>query len=448
MTTPRTILVVDNDVNILEVLEARLSASGFRVFKAGDAASAIRTLKKTPVDLLVSDVKMPRKSGVELFREIKETLPNLPVIFLTAYGSIPDAVDAMRMGAADYISKPFDGRELIEKINQILDRPETADTACPEGFDGEFYWGKTPAMQALFSMVQKVAPAQVNVLLLGESGVGKERVARYIHGQSPRSARPCVVVDCGSTPAGILESELFGHIKGAFTHAVKDKVGLIQAADTGTLFLDEIGNISHDMQCRLLRFLEDHRIRQVGAVSETPVDCRVISATNADLMEDIQAGTFRQDLYYRLKGIALTIPSLRERKDDIPALAAFFASRATGDDPGGIRISQEALAVLCAHTWPGNIRELKNVVEAGAILCRNRTIEPRDLQIETAGNAGAGDPDPGAVFSIAESEKHTIIRALKEARGVQKKAADLLNISKRAIHYKVRKYNIDPDLYK
>ncbi|WP_022665636.1 sigma-54-dependent transcriptional regulator [Desulfospira joergensenii] len=445
MKTPQKILVVDDDPNILAVLETRLSAAGFRVLQAGDAASASRILKQTPVDLLVSDVKMPRKSGMELFKEIRETLPDLPVIFLTAYGTIPDAVDAIKLGAVDYISKPFDGRELIEKINQILALcKKEAATARPEGFEGDYYWGESPAMKALFDMVKKVAPTQVNVLLLGESGVGKERIARYIHEHSARKNQACVVVDCGSTPAGILESELFGHVKGAFTHAVKDKTGLIEAADKGTLFLDEIGNISHDMQCRLLRFLEDRQIRQVGSVCETPVDCRVISATNADLMEDIQAGTFRQDLYYRLKGISLTIPPLRERREDIPELAAFFAGSAAKD--GEIRFSADAMDLLCTHSWPGNIRELKNVVEVGAILCQNQTIEPRDLQIETLERGGA--EAPGTAFSIEESEKNTIIRALKETRGVQKKAADLLNISKRAIHYKVKKYKIDPGLYR
>ena len=445
MTAPRHILIVDDDPNILEVLEARLSAAGFSVIKAKNAAEAARVLQKIPVALMVSDVKMPRKSGMELFREIRESRPDLPVIFLTAYGTIPDAVDAIKLGAVDYIPKPFDGKVLIEKINQFLSLAGPAPT-CPEDFEGGFYWGKSPAMKSLFTMVTKVARAEVNVLLLGESGVGKERIARYIHDHSTRKDRPCVVVDCGSTPAGILESELFGHVKGAFTNAVKDKTGLIQAADSGTLFLDEIGNISHDMQCRLLRFLEDRQIRRVGDIAESPVDCRVISATNADLMADIQAGTFRQDLYYRLKGIALTIPPLRERREDIPALAAFFASGAAGAD--GICISDEALADLCDHTWPGNIRELKNVVEAGAILCRDRTITPEDLQID-AGTGAAGDPNGMEThFSIEESEKSTIIRALKEARGVQKKAADLLNISKRAIHYKVKKYGIDPGRYR
>lgn len=449
MNTPPRILIVDDDPSILEVLDARLTASNFLVSKAHDAATAACILKDQPIDLLVSDVKMPRKSGMELFGEIQKTLPDLPVIFLTAYGTIPNAVDAIKQGAVDYISKPFDGRMLIKKINDTLAvGRRNAEKKYPASFEGDYYWGKTQVMRSLYSMVHKVSATQVNVLILGESGVGKECIAKYIHHHSTRKKHPYMVVDCGSTPAGILESELFGHLKGAFTHAVKDKKGLIQAADLGTLFLDEIGNISHDMQCRLLRFLEDGMIRQVGAVTDKNVDCRVLAATNADLLEDIDKGIFRQDLYYRLKGITLTIPPLRDRKEDIPELSQFFVdryTRAQGIDQ--TRISDVAMKVLVEHTWPGNIRELKNTLEAGTILCRDNIIQPWDLQIEDIRENATLVSDVQA-FSIGESEKNTIIRALKKTRGVQKHAADLLNISKRAIHYKVKKYNIQPLEYK
>ena len=458
MNTPPRILIVDDDPSILEVLDARLTASNFLVSKASDASGAARILKDQAIDLLVSDVKMPRKSGVELFIDIQKTLPDLPVIFLTAYGTIPDAVDAIKLGAVDYISKPFDGRMLIKKINDTLIAGRNREKKePPTSFEGDYYWGKSRAMKSLYTMIKKVSSTRVNVLILGESGVGKECIAKYIHLNSSRQTQPYVVVDCGSTPAGILESELFGHLKGAFTHAVKDKKGLIQAADHGTLFLDEIGNISHDMQCRLLRFLEDGKIRQVGAVTDKNVDCRVLAATNADLKEDIEAGTFRRDLYYRLKGITLTVPPLRERKEDIPALSRFFVDRYTRTHGiEQVRISDATLKVLMEHPWPGNIRELKNTVEAGTILCRDNTIQPWDLQIEmireNASLVSDLQQEPGQEqeleFSIEESEKNTIIRALKKTRGVQKHAADLLNISKRAIHYKVKKYHIQPLDYK
>ncbi len=447
MSARENILIVDDDPGILEVLEARLETAGFRVFKASGASGALRLAKEHPLDLMVSDVKMPRKNGMDLFVDIREELPGLPVIFLTAFGTIPDAVDAMKLGAVDYMTKPFDGKLLVEKVKQVLSGKDARVKTVSESTD-DFIWGKSQAMAALYPVIQKVAATQVNVLILGESGVGKERIAAHIHRHSDRSDRPYVVVDCGSTPAGLLESELFGHLKGAFTHAVKDKKGLIEAADTGTLFLDEIGNISYEMQCRLLRFLEQGAIRQVGSVVETKVDARVIAATNADLWEAIETGGFRQDLYYRLKGIAVTIPPLRDRTEDIPQLSKFFLDRyvkAQGIEP--IQISDPAMAILKAHPWPGNVRELKNTLEAGAILCRNQTITPGDLQLEPVRKA-AVTAETHDDFSIEKSEKNTIIRALKETRGVQKTAADLLNISKRAIHYKIKKYGIIPAEYK
>ncbi|MBF0467411.1 MAG: sigma-54-dependent Fis family transcriptional regulator [Desulfamplus sp.] len=477
MTKGCKILIVDDDPNILEVLDARLSASGFNVFKAPDALTAMQILESEHVDLLISDMKMPVTSGMDLFLDIQKTMPDLPVIFLTAYGTIPDAVHAIKQGAVDYISKPFDGRELINKIHQVLGARQQGvlfsenrnidSGAMPSHetlvFEDEFYWGKTPAMQELYRMIRKVAATNVNVMILGESGVGKEWIARAIYRNSSRRDKPYVVVDCGSTPAGILESELFGHLKGSFTNAVKDKKGLIETADKGTLFLDEIGNISHEMQCRLLRFLEDKTIRQVGSVHEKIVDCRIISATNADLSADIEAGTFRQDLYYRLKVVTLQIPPLRERKEEIADFAKFFVDRYTKEhNLPKAGFTDATIKLMEEHDWPGNIRELRNALEAGIVLCKNDIMQPWDLQL---GNNQKSRKQNGADqkssildyrlsregetgFSIEDSEKNTIIRALKESRGVQKKAAELLDISRRAINYKIKKYDIQPKDYK
>ena len=504
------ILIVDDDSNILEVLDARLSASGFNVFKAADAQSAMQILKKESVDLLISDMKMPVTSGLDLFLEIQQTLPELPVIFLTAYGTIPDAVNAIKHGAVDYISKPFDGRDLIKKIRQILetrqhskqpniniestqanetvlskaasiktdsvkptinsdkDNSNTSNNIEPNHpiiFEDEFYWKKTQAMQELYSMIKRVASTNVNVMILGESGVGKEWIARSIYRNSSRRDQPYVVVDCGSTPDGILESELFGHLKGSFTSAVKDKKGLIETADKGTLFLDEIGNISHEMQCRLLRFLEDKTIRQVGSVHEKIVDCRIISATNADLAADIEEGTFRQDLYYRLKVVTLNVPPLRNRKAEIADFAKFFVDRYTKEhNLPKVAFADETIELMESHDWPGNIRELRNALEAGIVLCKNDIMQPWDLQLgnnqklikNSKPDIKPSDPnsenrsfnDVEAGFSIEESEKQTIIRALKESKGVQKRAAELLDISRRAINYKIKKYDIQPRDYK
>jgi len=447
---PIKILIVDDDPNILEVLDARLTAANFNVLKACDAPSAIQILKKESVDLMISDMKMPAMSGMDLFSEIKKIHPELPVIFLTAYGTIPDAVCALKKGAVDYISKPFDGRLLIHKINEILanrkaDMNEDTGSLIEEGF----YWGKSPAMKELALTTRKVAASNVNVLILGESGVGKECIARFIHQYSSRKSHPCIVVDCGSTPTGILESELFGHMKGSFTHAMQDKKGLIEAAHKGTLFLDEIGNISGDMQSRLLRFLEDKKIRRVGAITETSVDCRVLSATNADLAAGIEEGTFRQDLYYRLKGVTLHIPALRERKEDIPALSSFFITHYTREhNLPKVELADTTLQLLKSHTWPGNIRELKNALEAGIVLCKNNKMQPSDLQLENNGGKNTPFTSNETGFSIEDSEKHTIIRALRQANGVQKTAAQLLKISRRSIHYKIQKYNIQASDYK
>ncbi|MBF0232311.1 MAG: sigma-54-dependent Fis family transcriptional regulator [Desulfamplus sp.] len=329
-------------------------------------------------------------------------------------------------------------------------------------FEDEFYWGKTLAMQELYRMIRKVAATNVNVMILGESGVGKEWIARAIYRNSSRKDKPYVVVDCGSTPAGILESELFGHLKGSFTNAVKDKKGLIETADKGTLFLDEIGNISHEMQCRLLRFLEDKTIRQVGSVHEKIVDCRIISATNADLSADIEAGTFRQDLYYRLKVVTLQIPPLRARKEEIADFAKFFVDRYTREhNLPKVAFADATIKLMEEHEWPGNIRELRNALEAGIVLCKNDIMQPWDLQLgnnqksrskevsnENIASYNRSFTESETGFSIEDSEKNTIIRALKESRGVQKKAAELLDISRRAINYKIKKYDIQPKDYK
>ena len=448
MSKGGTILVVDDDPNILMVLSVRLEAAGYDVVQASDGPEALAILKKKGVDLMISDVKMPEMNGMELYAEARRANMSLPVIFLTAYGTIPDAVMAVKAGAIDYITKPFDGRDLVSKVNALL-----ADTVKMPKFvladdEGEFYWGKNRAMHELRDLIQRAATSNANILILGESGVGKECIAKMVHDQSSRRGRPYIVVDCGSTPPGILESELFGHMRGAFTNAVQDKQGLIEAADSGTLFLDEIGNISADMQSRLLRFLEDRKIRRVGSVKEKDVDCRVISATNADLQADIKKGTFRQDLFYRLKVVTLTVPPLRERKEDIPALARYFVAkqcRQQGIQP--IEIAPETLEWLCCHDWPGNVRELKNGLEAGVVLCRKNIMYPADLQL-VGFESVEEDLDEKSSFSIKSSEKDAIIRALKETGGVQKHAAELLDISRRSIHYKIKKYNITVADYK
>ncbi|MBU1568239.1 MAG: sigma-54 dependent transcriptional regulator [Proteobacteria bacterium] len=445
MNVERHVLVVDDDPSILEVLEARLCAAGFVVHEAGDGPAALHILKNLKIDILISDMKMPGMSGMELLAHARASHPRLPVIFLTAYGTIPDAIHAVKAGAVDYLTKPFDGRELVRKIQEILSRPQYPAQEQSKG--DRFVWGSSQAMQELHGMLQKVAASNANVLILGESGVGKECIAKLLHNSSGRQDAPYIVVDCGSTPPGILESELFGHIKGSFTHAIQDKKGLIEAAHGGTLFLDEIGNISAEMQSRLLRFLEERTIRPVGAIKEKTVDCRVIAATNSDLKAAVDAGKFRQDLYYRLKVVSLHIPPLRHRREDIPALANLFITSFLRENAlPNIDLPEKTLQWLQTLSWPGNVRELKNALYTGIILCHNNQILPEDLQLDINPVAELllNEDD----FSMDQSEKEAIIRALKQTKGVKKDAAELLGISRRAIQYKSKKYNLDSTNFK
>ena len=451
----QTILVVDDDLHILEVMEARLTSAEFRVLTATNVTEALDVLQHHPVDLLISDMRMPGMSGMDLLKEARHNHPSLPVVFLTAYGTIPDAVKAVKAGAVEYLTKPFNGRDLLQRVQKILKEAPVhvasgpvvpaPKTDIPDLKSG--VWGvRSSSMLELYELLERVAPSNVNVLILGESGVGKERIARLIHQSGPRRDHPLVVVDCGSTPTGLLESELFGHVRGAFTHAIRDKKGLIEAAHGGTLFLDEIGNISPEMQIRLLRFLEDRRIRRIGDLREIPVDCRVISATNVDLPADVKSGQFRQDLYYRLRVVTLRIPPLRERRDDIPLLSQHFVEsfcESQGLPP--IKLPSETIDWLCQYDWPGNVRELKNALEASVVLCKEGVIRTRDLHI--AGLPATLQTTPAmsasGAMSLEDSERNAIVRALEQAGWVQKDAAELLGISRRAINYKIKKYGIE-----
>jgi DNA-binding NtrC family response regulator len=449
MPNSTTILIVDDDQNVLEVLEARLQSAGFCIFKAENGREALRILQDQKIDLMISDMKMPGMSGMEVLGKARSLQPGLPIIFLTAYGSIPDAVKAVKAGAIDYLAKPFDGRELVYKLRKVLeDIPGAGSDADCDTVARDMELAVSPRMKELYALVKRVAQSNVSVLILGESGVGKERIARLLHQLGPRSKQPFVVVDCGSTPAGLLESELFGHVRGSFTHAVNDKKGLIETADKGTLFLDEIGNISLEMQVRLLRFLEDRKIRRIGDLKENAVDCRVIAATNSDLPEDIKSGKFREDLYYRLRVVTLNVPRLQERKEDIPVLARLFVQTyASQHGTRVIEMPQETVQFLYDYPWPGNVREMKNAIEAGIVLCRGNVLKPDDLHLSGLPSlSGAGvvarEEEPVS-FSLEDTERNAIIRALKQAGGVQKEAAKLLGISRRAIHYKIKKYEID-----
>ena len=447
-----TVLAVDDDRNILQVLEARLASAGYRLRLAGNAEEALEMLAEEPVDCIVSDVKMPGMGGVGLLKEVLADWPEVKVILLTAYGSIPDAVASIRTGAADYLTKPFDGRQLVAKIDSLLAGRTPARKKAPQAKEapvaGLLWGGKSPAMREFLERLERVARGDVNVLVTGESGTGKELVARILHQLSPRAKGPLVIVDCGSTPATLLESELFGHVKGSFTHALKDKKGLIEEADGGTLLLDEIGNISPEMQTRLLRFLQEKTIRRIGDTKEIPVSCRVVAATNADLPALVRKGAFREDLYFRLKVVTLSVPPLRDRPEDIPILAERFLEAACKDqNRPAMTLAAETLKRMAAYHWPGNVRELKNAIEAGVVFARDDVFRPGDLALESLDQpipAGASGAHEELSLDLEENEHQAILRALKKTGWVKKAAADLLGISRRAIHYKIKKYGI-PD---
>ncbi|MGD9608855.1 MAG: sigma-54-dependent transcriptional regulator [Desulfovibrionaceae bacterium] len=440
-TARKTILAVDDDPHILEVLEVRLVSAGYDVVTASDGQEALEVLAKTPVRLVISDIRMPGMSGTRLQEEMVRRGLKLPIIFLTAHGSIPGAVEAIKHGAVDYLTKPFDGQELLARVAEVFAKVEGASLTEPGEMAEGGLVGKSQAMRDLAAMIERVAARDVNVLVLGESGTGKELVANLIHRRSPRKNGPLVTVDCGSTPAGLLESELFGHVKGAFTHAVKDKKGLIEQAHQGTLFLDEIGNISSEMQVRLLRVLENHKIRRIGDVREIQVDCRVIAATNADIFEQVSEGVFREDLLYRLKVVTINVPPLRERREDIPVLAEHFARQfCAAQGIPQVTIPAETMAFLMAYPWPGNVRQLRNALEAGVVLCTDGVLAEGDLQLPLAGK---GPDRSGESLSLEESERTAIVRALEQAGWVQKEAAPLLGVSRRALNYKIQKYGIE-----
>ena len=439
-----TILVIDDDRNILEVLAMRFESSGYTVLTAENGEHGIKQLHHHHVDLVILDVKMPGIGGQQVLERILDIRPRLPVIMLTAFGTIPEAVQAVRSGAVDYLTKPYDGADLLNKVQELLaERRESHVTSPnPNTMEDRIWGGESPAMQQVFGLVARVAPSDADILLTGESGTGKELIARLIHEKSTRSKGPFAVVDCSATSSSLLESELFGHKKGAFTNAIQDKKGLIQAADQGTLFLDEIGTLSFEVQAKLLRFLQERTIRRIGDTKETRVDCRVIAATNADLSSMIENGDFREDLYFRLKGFTIHLPSLRERPEDIPLLAEKFLDkfRREANRPN-LSMSQETLGVMSSYTWPGNVREMMQTIKAGVILCAEEVLEPKDLQLER--RSVPRDRDRQEPLSLEDSERQTIIRALEQSDWVQKRAAKLLGISRRAVNYKIKRFNID-----
>ncbi|MDL2267891.1 sigma-54 dependent transcriptional regulator [Desulfovibrio sp. OttesenSCG-928-G15] len=450
------ILIIDDEKNYLLVLEALLLDEGYAVTALNDPEAALVFLDESEVDVIITDMKMPKLTGKDVLEHVKRDYPHIPVLMMTAFGTIESAVDVMKMGAFDYITKPFSNDELLLSVQNATElakihrRYRLLHENLEERYGLHQIIGKSKGIRNTLDMVDKAAPTKSNVLITGESGTGKELVARAIHFASSRKDGPFISVNCMALNPGVLESELFGHEKGSFTGAVAMRRGRFELANNGTLFLDEIGELSHDMQIKLLRVLQERRFERVGGSEEIEVDIRVVTATNKDLQKEVENGNFREDLYYRLNVVHILLPPLRERREDIPLLVAHFIEKIATE--GGLErktVAPEALELLTGYEWPGNIRQLENVVERCMVMVSGGTITVADLPPEVKGDEAqlknALDMLPvelNLADTLDKLEAALIRRALARADFVQVKAAELLGISKSLLQYKLRKYSI------
>jgi two-component system, NtrC family, response regulator len=450
------ILVIDDEKNYLLILETILQDAGFTVTTLNDPELAVAFLEESEVDVIITDMKMPRMSGQEILESSRRLYPYIPVLIMTAYGSIDGAVEAMRCGAFDYIAKPFSNDELLLSVSKAeqLAKAEQRNRILRQNLEERYgrhqILGRSKPMLQVLEMVDRVAPSRSTVLITGESGSGKELIARAIHFSSGRKDGPFISVNCMALNPGTLESELFGHEKGSFTGAIAKRKGRFELADGGTLFLDEIGELSHDIQVKLLRVLQERTFERVGGTHSVNVDLRLIAATNKDLKLTVEQGGFREDLFYRLNVVQIDMPPLRERREDIPLLAMHFLQKYSGENRKQVTgFTTEAMDYLTAYEWPGNVRQLENVVERCVVLCAGETVTgedlPPDIRDEEAQFKSAVDLLPGRI-NLAETlekiEAALIRRALARSSFVQVKAADLLGVSKSLLQYKLKKYKI------
>jgi len=456
-----SILVADDEKGIREFLEIALTKEGYEVTLASNGAEAISLCEKRKFDIILADIKMPQGDGYTILRKVKKLHPDTIVIMITAYGSLESAIEAMKEGAFDYISKPFDVNDVKTLIQKALTKRDfKSETlgkmplAEKERFDNII--SKSPEMHKIFALIPRASSAKSNVLIIGESGTGKELVARAIHQHSNRKNNPFVTINCGGIPENLLESELFGYKKGSFTGALANKIGLFEAASGGTIFLDEISDLPLLLQVKLLRVVQDKVFTPIGDTKEINVDTRIISATNQDLEQNVIARKFREDLYYRLNVIRIRIPPLRERKMDIPLLAQYFLDKYSREMGKEIQqISSYVLDSLQNYHFPGNVRELENIIERSVALETSNIILPESLALAThklgEKKSGVIDMDlPAEGVDLDEIinnlEKNLLLKALEETQGKKKKAADLLNISFRSFRYRLEKHGIDaPD---
>lgn len=454
------ILVVDDEESIREFLNIMLKKEGYEVTCVEDGQKADEILKKKSFELVISDLQMPHVTGLELLKIVKDNYPNTLFMLITAFGTTETAVEAMKNGAYDYITKPFKLDEVRINIANALKSKtlENENISLKRELTKEFSFqnlvGNSPAMHQVYDLVKRVSDTPTNVLITGESGTGKEMVAKAIHYNGLLKEKPFISINCGAIPEPLMESEMFGHKKGSFTGAIADKAGLFEAADGGTLFLDEVGELPLTIQVKLLRSIQERIIRRVGSTEDTHVSVRIIAATNRDLEDMVKAGTFRQDLYYRLNVIQIRTPALRERRDDIPILAKHFLKkyndRLTKTISG---ISQDALTILKGYDYPGNVRELENIIERTVALEAGASILPESLppfvkttsgRREMVSSEGIEITEEGVDLDkiIGQIEKELIVKAIHAANGIKKRAAKLLGITFRSMRYRVEKYNL------
>ncbi|NJD68259.1 MAG: Fis family transcriptional regulator [Candidatus Methylomirabilota bacterium] len=454
-----TILVVDDEQGMREFLTVLLEKQGHRVIAAADGEQALELIAQKPPDLVISDIRMPKVDGVSLLTGIRKSYPRLPVVMMTAYASMDSTIQTMRLGADDYITKPFRIDEIRLVVEKALaktrtrpgqtSRPVAIEEAQPAGLIG-----RSPKMVELYKLITRVAELDSTILITGESGTGKELVARTIHCASPRAERPFLAINCGAIPEQLLESELFGHVKGSFTGAVAHKAGLFEVANRGTVLLDEIAEMSPVLQVKLLRFLQGRTFRRVGGTEDLEVDVRLIAATNKDLVKAMADGAFREDLFYRLNVIPIHLPPLRERTEDVPLLANRLLNQCVlRQRRGPTSISSEAMEILMRYHWPGNVRELENVIERAVALETTDQLTPASICVQVRTEDKGEDEQKERTFSlpaegldleqtVSQLEKDLMLQALERCGWVQSKAAELLKLTFRAFRYKVKKYGI------
>jgi len=447
----KRILVVEDEEKLRRVLELQLGSAGFDVDKAATAEDGIKVVDRA--DLVLSDLKLPGMDGLELLALIRRQNAHVPVIMMTAFGSVETAVEAMKAGATDFLLKPFSLDHLMQVVGKALEvralRDENRQLKAELGRRYEFdnIIGRSPAMQEIFATIERVAPTRATVLLTGESGVGKDLIARAVHFHSPRRDRPLVKINCTAIPENLMESELFGYEKGAFTGAQSAKPGKFEQADTGTVFLDEIGDVPAAIQVKLLRILQEREFERLGSNVTRHIDVRLVAATNQDLRAALEQGTVREDLYYRLNVVPINIPPLRERKQDVPFLANHFIRKLapeTGCTVDGI--TDAAMEKLLAYHWPGNVRELENVIERSLVMCTRSALDESDIKIEAAPRPARNHGDPQFVpegLTLDQYEQELIREALKRANGNKSQAARLLGLTRNALRYRLTQMGLE-----